>query len=313
MKHSVVIPTVGRVEALIRCVDSIARQALAPCEVIIVACHNQEAVKQQVCSRHPSLPIVFLSSEICNSPHQKNLGATRATGDIVDFLDDDVVLSDDYLRRIDETFTHYPEAVGVGGRIMEAEANRDWNFVLKLLRRCFLLNHNNGNGDFMASSFPAMQFERDLSGETRTRLLVGCASYRSGLFKTFRYDEELGKTLLWEDVDFAAMVSRKHVLYYQPLAILTHCHAPGGRPHVGLYAYRYLYNHHYLAHKHGRKGLMSFLGFWWGHLGALLAMVVKASGSGEKVLSIFPYILRAEIDWVRRRQRHERRVAATNS
>ncbi|BAS28088.1 hypothetical protein LIP_2247 [Limnochorda pilosa] len=300
LTHSIVIPTVGRVEPLLECMASIARQRLVPEEVIVVPCRDAVGIKRALGSTKNPFALKVVESDGCNASLQKNLGAKHANCDIVHFLDDDVELDPAYVDEIDATFRLNRGVVGVGGKVIDAQAR--WPVVLRMIRRVFLLNHDNGRGDFLPSGFPAMPFDRRVDVPVRVRLLMGCASYRRNVLESFQYDEELGRTHLWEDLDLPATLSRNHLLLYQPNAVLVHHHAPGGRPDVSRYAYAYLYNHHYLVAKHGRRGVYFTVSFWWGHLGAWAAMVFRAMSGRVPLWPVVSSMFLAERDWLRRKR-----------
>ncbi|KKM10718.1 hypothetical protein SY88_11490 [Clostridiales bacterium PH28_bin88] len=302
MNHSVIIPTVGRYVPLQKCLESILRQQVQLSEIVIVACANYLEVEEAVSSFLGKANINVIKTNVRNVAYQKNIGVKKCTGDVVHFLDDDVVLEPDYMRRIEEAYISNSQIMGVGGKINDAEEIKQWGPILRFCKWLFLLNSDNGNGSFLPSSFPSMQYKRKITSLSPTRLLMGCCSYKRNVFDVFQFDEELGLTHLWEDVDFAGMVSNKYLLAYQPNAVIIHYHSPGGRAGIEVYAYRYLYNHHYLAMKHGQRGLKYNLAFCWAHLGAILAMVYQATRNGIKLRNILYIMVTAEKDWVKGRK-----------
>lgn len=289
------IPTVGRVDALVKCLRSLAIQSTLPKEVIVVPCRQAQEVSVAIARLNLPYALRVIRSEECNASAQKNLGAGHAIGDIVHFMDDDVELDPNYIHEIEVAYVRYPDAAGVGGRILESST--PWPLMLRVIRRLFLLNHDSGSGDFLPSGFPAMPFAKRVEVPMPTRLLMGCASYRRNVLASYHFDEELGRTHLWEDIDLPARLSKAHLLLYQPSAVMVHHHAPGGRFDMTRYAYAYVYNHHYLAAKHGRPGLRFVVAFWWGHLGAFLAMIFRAARARTAPARVISAMVSAERDW----------------
>ena len=113
---TVVITTKGRGGAILAAVQSVVRQSLKVSEIVIVDGSTEEMdvmlfdqillyfeVKMRVC--------------YCHAPEDKGLTAARnrgvqlATGDSIQFLDDDAILADDYFEKIVPLF----EDQNVGG------------------------------------------------------------------------------------------------------------------------------------------------------------------------------------------------------
>ncbi|SDM61047.1 Glycosyltransferase like family 2 [Halogranum gelatinilyticum] len=123
---SVVIPTYGRPEFVVRAVESVAAQTYKRIELFVVDDHSPEAVA-------PALEQVDTSAlvrTVCRR-HEVNRGANAARntgiresrGDIVAFLDDDDRWEPTAVERYVETFRESPSDVGlvsVGVRIEDS-------------------------------------------------------------------------------------------------------------------------------------------------------------------------------------------------
>lgn len=274
---SVVIPTVGRTQPLSECIESVLRQTLLPMEIVIIDCSAERQALQvlaQYSAKGDALGVSMrhVHSCVANVCVQRNLGVSEARGDIVCFLDDDVVLQETYLFTMLETFRSYPEVVGVGGFVFSPKSDRS----LKLwFKRVFLMNHDHGSGTMQRSGFPAMQLgRRDVQGPVSTRLLMGCACYkREAIIECGGFDEELGVTHLWEDIDLPCRMSRSGRLLYVPEAQMIHKHSPGGRMSLTRYAACYMYNHFYLFNKHVPHTAVNWLCFIWSHIGSIIYMM----------------------------------------
>ncbi len=48
----------------------------------------------------------------------QNLAIKRATGDVLIFLDDDLIVAKDYLDQVERFFTYHPEFAAMKGRIL---------------------------------------------------------------------------------------------------------------------------------------------------------------------------------------------------
>jgi glycosyltransferase involved in cell wall biosynthesis len=94
---SVVIPTLNEETTLPRLLDDIAKQTVLPNEIIMVDGHSEDtSVKTftQHCERLRGVNIVVKECRR-DVAAQRNLGAMKATGDVICFLDADSRLPDD--------------------------------------------------------------------------------------------------------------------------------------------------------------------------------------------------------------------------
>ena len=126
MKISIVIPTRNRPASLKRLFRSILRQTRLPEEVLVVDDSDDDETAKLISENHN----VFLSKGILlkylrgNKENRsisaaRNLGATTSTGEIVVFIDDDVILDNKYVEEILKTYEEYPMAKGVQGYIVK--------------------------------------------------------------------------------------------------------------------------------------------------------------------------------------------------
>ena len=120
MRFSLIIPTYQRPKALKPCLQSALSQTRLPEELIVVTRvgdDETEKVVASLCEDASWLGIACLHARV-HEPgliKAQNTGLAVATGDIVCFTDDDVVLPPDWITRIEEHFRD--ESVGaVGGR-----------------------------------------------------------------------------------------------------------------------------------------------------------------------------------------------------
>jgi len=287
---SLVIPTIGRVEELRECLFSVFDQNLLPLEIIVVDASSDDGVENLLKglgthSERTGIEVIYLRSTEANVCVQRNLGVDRARGRYVWFLDDDVVVRPDYLEITKVTFDEYPEAAGVGGFI-NSDGLLD-SSVKFLFQDLFLLNRH-GAGAIQKSGYPSFPVGNEDDGAVRTRILGGCSCYRkNAITEIGGFDEQLGVTKIWDDVDFTNRLSEESKLFYQPRAKLHHKKAPSGRMPTSSYIASYLYNHYYLFRRHVEAGPTNFALFLWSHLGtifylSILGLVKRDVFSGLK-------------------------------
>jgi GT2 family glycosyltransferase len=102
---SVVIPNWNRERAIALCIDSVRMQTYPHIEVLVVDDHSTDN-SPRIAAK---LGVTVLTTEVNSGPPlARNIGAARARGDIIFFLDSDVALE--------------PDAIATAVRILEADA-----------------------------------------------------------------------------------------------------------------------------------------------------------------------------------------------
>ena len=220
--HVVVVCTRNRPDDIGVALDSLVGQSLAPTEVLVVDSSDDAATERVVAARSFPFPVRYLHSEP-GLTHQRNVGVAASSGDVVHFIDDDVVLDDDYLREVVRSFvTGGPDVVGVGGLIASTAPRRPrwwWRAALVDSRR---------QGCVLSSGVNILV--TDLAHETDVEWLSGCSmSYRRRVFDELSFDEALQGYALMEDVDFSYGARRLGRLVLNPAAGLTHKVSDVGR------------------------------------------------------------------------------------
>lgn len=164
--------------------------------------------------------------------HAKHVGSRRATGDIVCFLEDDIVLEPEYLAQIEASFRGDAGMQGASGVVTNTpRPGSAYVFFHELFHR----------GVF-DDPRPRVygNLERLKSDPNRSRLIPshalsgGISAWRRGVFERVPFDLATGFHML-EDIDFSTRVQREYgpCLYINPRARLAHHFAPAGRDTYG--------------------------------------------------------------------------------
>jgi glycosyltransferase involved in cell wall biosynthesis len=101
-----------RWNAFVEAIDSLQRQILRPCEIIVVIDHNQSLLKR-VREHIPGVTVVE-NTETRGLSGARNSGVAAARGQIIAFLDDDAVAGPHWLMFLHEGYAD-PRVLGVGG------------------------------------------------------------------------------------------------------------------------------------------------------------------------------------------------------
>ena len=90
---SVVVPTFNRVRRLTRVLDALATQSSQPSEIIVVSDGSTDGTSAYLRSLDPDRRVRTIEQENAGVSAARNAGAAAATGDLLLFVDDDLVPS----------------------------------------------------------------------------------------------------------------------------------------------------------------------------------------------------------------------------
>lgn len=291
MISSVVICTKNRQNEILKCIDSIVMQSVKPEEVIIIDASNNLGIEKIIADKlikDKDIEYKYLHTK-SGLTYQRNRGVEIASGEIIMFLDDDVILENDYIKEIIRVFENDSEKKigGIGGNITNTHLSKI-RFE-RLIKKLFFLS-DNGDGFFKHSGSPTRPFRQKENLEVEC--LPGCMmSYRSDVFKNFSFDENMKMYCYMEDCDFSYRVSRKFKNYYVASAKAIHNSSSPKTKKEFAEKTRYLIvSHHYLFMKNFPKNYknrlchyISLLGFivlyirlrnWWRLKGAMEAIKI---------------------------------------
>ena len=231
MKVSVVIPTYYRPSDLSELFNSLLKQTLKPLEVIVVddtpiilikaVCQEYEAKFKEV-----GINLIYVKNPKERSAAvARNVGAERAGGDIVMFLDSDVILHPTYIENILRVFKEHSNAVGVQGWIVFPKKHKVY-YIARIIRKMFLLPHHSKN------SCKFLEYPIILTKTINCEALSGAnMAFKRSILNEFKFDENLKKYSFMEDLLLSHSVYKKYPndLYITPHAKCLHKTAKEGK------------------------------------------------------------------------------------
>ncbi|MHA1362054.1 MAG: glycosyltransferase family 2 protein [Candidatus Freyarchaeota archaeon] len=121
MKISVIVTTFqrGRLKYLNKLVESLANQTYKNIELILVVEKDRKLyheLRGLIKKIRPNWKILF-NEKITSLSNARNVGAEAAEGDLLAFLDDDVIPAKDWAEKMVETATKFDPAI-IGGRVI---------------------------------------------------------------------------------------------------------------------------------------------------------------------------------------------------
>lgn len=113
---SVIVCTYNRVEYISLCIDSLLDQTFKDYKIVVIDNNSSDGTYELIVKKyHGKIKIVKELNQ--GLSFARNCGLKNASGDIVAYIDDDAIADKNWLAAIYDTFTNYPEAACVGGRI----------------------------------------------------------------------------------------------------------------------------------------------------------------------------------------------------
>jgi len=237
MTVSVIIPTKNRLQDLMKAIDSISKQSRPPEQLVLVDQSAQPISADCLASVHCLLPAscelnYVYNTRISGLVEAKHVGVAHTTGDIVCFLEDDIVLEPEYLSQIETSFLADPEICGMSGVVTNTpRPSRTYVFFHELFH-CGIFED------------PRPRVYADLARRNTDvfqsilirspALSGGLSAWRKEVFGRVSFDLASGFHML-EDIDFSIRVHREFgpCLYINPRARLAHNFAPAGRDSFG--------------------------------------------------------------------------------
>ena len=254
MKFSLIISTYMRPKPLLQLLQSVQNQTVYPNEILIIdgSLNNETEVVLKENS-FENLSYFLVSSQDRGLTRQRNFGISKVGTaiEIVCFLDDDTVLENNYFEEIIKGYSQYPNALGVGGYIIN-ESECEYvgeNYTPKIDEYYFdgwkrkdgsrfILRKKLGLDSDCPPGFSSLFLHgRSVgflppSGKIYEveQLMGGVSSFRKKVFETIQFSTYFEGYGLYEDADFTLRLSKIGKLYLNTAAKLNHYHDSSGRP-----------------------------------------------------------------------------------
>jgi GT2 family glycosyltransferase len=244
-------------------------QTVYPDQIIIVDASLDRDSEAAVCREEfKNLQYFFVDDVHRGLTKQRNYGISKvgATINFICFFDDDIVPEPDYFERLMGTYLDFPEALGVGGYIID---DTKWQFAGKInpdnsmfsfdgwqrqdssrfvLRKRIGLDSNQAPGFSTGFSHGRSVGFLPPSGKTYEveQFMGGVSSFRKRVFEDFQFSTYFEGYGLYEDADFCLRLVKSGKLYLNTAARVYHHHAGSGRPNQYKYGKMVVRNGYYV-------------------------------------------------------------------
>jgi glucosyl-dolichyl phosphate glucuronosyltransferase len=277
LSSSIVICTKDREADLARCLDSLLGQTRLPDELVVVDGGSDDAETQVARFREavPACRVHYLRSEP-GLTRQRNAGIRAATGDIVHFLDDDVILDAPYVEAIQGTYeaAGADDVVGVSPLL---RLDRTPSRLGTWYRRFFMLPRVNGSGRMLPSGYGTLTWHSGFEEVHPLEVACGCCTYRRDVLEQVQFDEYFAGYGYMEDHDFSYRAGKLGKLLGNPGATMLHNESPAARDRLRDLAAMQIRNHHYVFSKNLPQDFRHRVCFWWSELGHCLLRFAQAA------------------------------------
>lgn len=275
MKHtlSIVICTKDREQVLKNTLNTVFYQTRLPDEILIV--DDGDLDQDQIVSfvEHNQINCQYLQKDMPGLTASRNLAVDHAQGEVILFLDDDLILEQEYVAGIMEIFERdLTQQIGGVTGTLKVNYRRG---VLPFLR--FFGLDGRQPGAILPSGYGVLVREEYITEPIEVKWLSGCnMAYRREVFEHFRFDQRLGAYGWGEDRDFSFRVSHQHKLMATPKAKLVHLKEQSGRINTHRFGFmetNYLYR---FFVKNMPKQLVNWVALGWAFVGIMLRNILLA-------------------------------------
>lgn len=220
MQLTVVIPTRNRCADLVKAVESVCAQTRLPEELMVVdqsPGHESRLAVEALLASHPRIGLTYIHDpEITGLIDAKRAAVKHAKGDLVYFLDDDVVLEPEYIEEMERGFSLQADMMGCCGLVTNPPP-MPWGYdvIFHLFHRGFFRDAKVGTfGNYRGRGHALIPCNLP-SG--------GMSAWRREVFQRVPFDTQNGFFML-EDMDFTtrAVMTFGPRLYINPNARLAH-------------------------------------------------------------------------------------------
>jgi GT2 family glycosyltransferase len=280
MRISAVIATCGRPNDVAECVESLLSGFETPEEIVVVDDGDVDETRAKFAERGVIEDVTHIEGAGKNVAAARNTGIRAASGDLICFVDDDVIVPPNWLEEILDTYDRHDDVMGVGGYVLnfnpkdinKANVESFGYRALTAFRHLFL-QHKVGQISPVGILWSPHIF---MTSELRNvEALQGCnMTFRSEVFEDVMFDEWYGTkgSSACEEQDFSSRVAAAgHRLVYNPHATVVHKRAVGDGSRRGDPNYDNITNLTYFVLRNPKLGVANYVLFVGAMLGYALA------------------------------------------
>jgi len=272
-KISVIIPTKNRPLDLSRAVESIISQSRVPEQLIIV---DQSEINESLILIENYLKKInfteytYIHDENINGlVSAKKVGVNNSSGDIVSFLEDDIILEPNYIENIENGFMSIPNMLGCSGIIINHPSRSKPH---QIIFDIFHLGIFKDDRD----KFFGKKFINSSDIVLCNMLSGGVSSWRKEVFSAIPFDDKNGFHML-EDIDYSTRAAEYYGnrFYINTMAHLSHFSSPLNRDSARVKYCRKTFEF-IMFYKKRKSVSFAFTSLFWLLIGLALDSIAKS-------------------------------------
>ena len=268
-----IIPTRNRPKDLSNVINSLCTQSRLPDQLIIVDQSVDDLSFRAVnntLSKFKQIKHIYIHDpRILGLVDAKRVAVNHASGDIVCFLEDDVVLEANYIQQIELGFTKNSNMIGCSGVITNPpKVNFLYKFLFVMFHRgIFKDKRIDVNG--LYNGYTNRLIKSDM-------LSGGVSAWRREVFDKVEFDVASGFHM-FEDIDFSTRAARHfgNRLFINPNARLAHYCSPINRDVLDIRQRRKV-RECFTYYKKRKDWPSAAISFYWLLLGMLLEAIFQS-------------------------------------
>ena len=270
---TVVIPTRNRPADLTNAIKSLCSQSRLPDELIVVDQSVDDLsiriVKSLIAPLKQIKLIYIHDSNILGLVEAKHVAVKNASGQIICFLEDDIVLEADYICQIELGFIKQPCMIGCCGVITNPpKVGFLYKFLFKIFHRGIFEDNRISIHRKYSGYNNNLKQSNNLSG--------GASAWRREVFDNVEFDVANGFHM-FEDIDFSTRVARHfgNQLFINPNARLAHYCSPINRDVIDIRQRRKV-RECFTYYKKRKDWPSAAISFYWLLLGMFLEAMFQS-------------------------------------
>ncbi len=186
---SLIIPTLSRLNDLEITLEAVQAGTVLPDEIVIVDASPDDRTERfigELALRTRAVEFVYIRAERPGVPGQRNAGLTRAQGDFILFVDNDVTVASNFIEELLKAFDN-PKVGAACGLISNQFLPGGYTRFLQWL---FRQTRYAGRSYYQRSGFPTFLY-RPRKPSVVGALTGGLTMFRSEAIGDFRFDERI--------------------------------------------------------------------------------------------------------------------------
>ncbi len=311
MDFSIVIPTYNRAKHLNNCLLSLLIQTKKPFEILVIDNSDNLDAKKIIDNlenkfKKQNVFLYYFKNSINSGAIARNFGVSKAKGDFIAFLDDDVVLDPNYYEEIEKVFLEHPDALGVHGynklgnkAYQEMKKSFFKNLMDKFIKFFMIYTYYEDNKSRVLPSLCVTNpTPPSFNSIVQSEWVSTCAGvFSKKVFLKFHFDNQFMKYSWNEYIDFSYSIFKENQksLFIIPQAKYVDVGTTQGRLPLKELIYMSEVYDMYIFLRRFKMTNINILIYAWSMLGRVIYNIIRILIRYPKNIKLIPHCLYAPI------------------